>query len=205
MVVERRFKHFDWLHARIGNKFTVMIFGALPDKQMSGRFEEDFIERRRLALERYMNRLARHPVISKSTVFQHFLNCTDESVKGRLSVGALGGRVVCMVGRGRGVARILLTPRLCVRATHAIADVEGGQARCRARHGPGAQAVPDSGSATATRQGRRVRFGGPFVRQGVERRGKRRGLGRRGKRRGTGRRGKRRGTWRATPEAHAEA
>ena len=79
--MERRFKHFDWLHARIGNKFSVMVFGALPDKQMSGRFEEDFIERRRLALERYMNRLARHPVISQSTVFQHFLNCGDEKVR----------------------------------------------------------------------------------------------------------------------------
>jgi sorting nexin-9/18/33 len=79
-VVERRFKHFDWLHARITHKFTIMVVGALPDKQISGRFEDDFIERRRLALERYMSRLARHPVISQSDVFQHFITCTEEKV-----------------------------------------------------------------------------------------------------------------------------
>jgi len=79
--VERRFKHFDWLHSRIQSKFSVLVFGALPDKQISGRFEEDFIERRRMALEHYINRLARHPVISQSAVFQHFITCTDEKVR----------------------------------------------------------------------------------------------------------------------------
>jgi sorting nexin-9/18/33 len=45
-----------------------------------GRFNEEFIERRRRALERFINRLARHPVIRYSDILTHFLNCTDESV-----------------------------------------------------------------------------------------------------------------------------
>jgi sorting nexin-9/18/33 len=44
-----------------------------------GRFNEEFIERRRRALERFINRLARHPVIRYSDLLTHFLSCTDDS------------------------------------------------------------------------------------------------------------------------------
>src|SRR5688572_17724428 len=47
---------------------------------LQGRFSEDFIERRRRALERFTNRLARHPVVRYSNLLTHFLSCTDDSV-----------------------------------------------------------------------------------------------------------------------------
>ena len=44
----------------------------------SGKYAEDFVEKRREGLERWLNRLCRHPVVHKSAVFQHFLYCNDD-------------------------------------------------------------------------------------------------------------------------------
>ncbi|CAG2107737.1 unnamed protein product [Medioppia subpectinata] len=73
--VSRRYKHFDWLHERLQDKFTTVPIPALPDKQISGRYQEEFIEHRRLQLQSWVNRICRHPVLSQSEVWQHFLQC----------------------------------------------------------------------------------------------------------------------------------
>ena len=45
--VSRRYKQFDWLYDRLNGKFgTVVAIPPLPDKQVTGRFEEDLIEHR---------------------------------------------------------------------------------------------------------------------------------------------------------------
>ncbi|GBB92078.1 hypothetical protein RclHR1_01960028 [Rhizophagus clarus] len=79
VTVERRFSQFEWLYNRLSAKFGAFVLPALPEKQYSGRFNEEFIERRRRALERFINRLARHPVIRYSDLLTHFLSCEDES------------------------------------------------------------------------------------------------------------------------------
>ncbi|XP_061423716.1 sorting nexin-9 isoform X1 [Lethenteron reissneri] len=77
--VSHRYKHFDWLHERLVNKFGVSIpIPPLPEKQMAGRFEHEFIQLRKERLQAWLNRICRHPVISQSEVFQHFLRFTDE-------------------------------------------------------------------------------------------------------------------------------
>lgn len=43
-----------------------------------GKYAEDFVEKRRERLEKWLNRLCRHPLISNSEVFQHFLLCKDD-------------------------------------------------------------------------------------------------------------------------------
>lgn len=47
---------------------------------VAGRYGEDFVEKRREKLQRWSNRIARHPVISRSDVFIHFIHCDDEGV-----------------------------------------------------------------------------------------------------------------------------
>ena len=42
-----------------------------------GRYGEDFVEKRREKLQMWTNRIARHPVISRSDVIYHFLHCHD--------------------------------------------------------------------------------------------------------------------------------
>ncbi|ELK31754.1 Sorting nexin-18 [Myotis davidii] len=79
--VYRRYKHFDWLYARLAEKFPVISVPHLPEKQATGRFEEDFISKRRKGLVWWMNHMASHPVLAQCDVFQHFLTCpsgTDE-------------------------------------------------------------------------------------------------------------------------------
>ncbi|CAL8279836.1 unnamed protein product [Merluccius merluccius] len=73
--VNRRYKHFDWLYARLVERFPVISVPHLPEKQAKGRFEEDFITKRRKGLIWWMNHMSSHPVLGRCDVFQHFLTC----------------------------------------------------------------------------------------------------------------------------------
>lgn len=55
---------------------------------VEGRYGEEFVEKRRERLQMWTNRLARHPVISRCEVFQHFLTCTEDTVCARVRVCA---------------------------------------------------------------------------------------------------------------------
>ncbi|CAH2251554.1 sorting nexin-9 isoform X1 [Pelobates cultripes] len=77
--VNHRYKHFDWLYERLLVKFGLAIpIPSLPDKQVTGRFEEEFIKMRMERLQAWMSRMCRHPVVSESDLFQQFLNFRDE-------------------------------------------------------------------------------------------------------------------------------
>ncbi|XP_077499424.1 sorting nexin 33-like protein SH3PX1 isoform X1 [Amblyomma americanum] len=78
MPVSRRYKHFDWLHERLQEKFSLIPVPPLPDKQISGRYQDDFIEHRMAKLQLWVNRICQHPVMSQSSVWMHFLTCRDE-------------------------------------------------------------------------------------------------------------------------------
>ncbi|KAK6304824.1 sorting nexin-9 isoform X2 [Coregonus clupeaformis] len=77
--VNHRYKHFDWLYERLLEKFgSAVPIPSLPDKQVTGRFEEEFIKMRMERLQGWMCRMCRHPVVSNSDVFQLFLTYRDE-------------------------------------------------------------------------------------------------------------------------------
>lgn len=78
IAVSRRYKHFDWLHERLVDKFCLIPIPPLPDKQISGRYEEQFVEHRRVQLQEFVDWVCRHPVLSLCEVWMHFLTCTDE-------------------------------------------------------------------------------------------------------------------------------
>ncbi|EDV39094.1 uncharacterized protein Dana_GF25132 [Drosophila ananassae] len=78
--VSRRYKHFDWLHERLVDKFALIPVPPLPDKQISGRYEEQFVEHRRVQLQEFVDWVCRHPVMSKCEVWHHFLTCRDEKI-----------------------------------------------------------------------------------------------------------------------------
>lgn len=71
----RRYKHFDWLYGRLVERFPVISVPHLPEKQATGRFEEDFLSKRRKGLIWWMNHMTSHPVLAHCDVFQHFLTC----------------------------------------------------------------------------------------------------------------------------------
>ncbi|KPP69983.1 sorting nexin-9-like, partial [Scleropages formosus] len=77
--VNHRYKHFDWLYERLLEKYGSAIpIPSLPDKQVTGRFDEDFIKLRMERLQSWMSRMCRHPIVSNSEVLQLFLNHQDE-------------------------------------------------------------------------------------------------------------------------------
>ncbi|XP_042892135.1 sorting nexin-18-like isoform X2 [Penaeus japonicus] len=77
-VSRRRYKHFDWIHAHLTFKFPFAPIPPLPEKQISGRFEEDFIEYRMTMLQSWVERICRHPVLSQSEMFHHFITCPND-------------------------------------------------------------------------------------------------------------------------------
>lgn len=59
-------------------KFCLIPIPPLPDKQISGRYEVQFVEHRRVQLQEFVDWVCRHPVLSRCEVWLHFLTCTDE-------------------------------------------------------------------------------------------------------------------------------
>jgi sorting nexin-9/18/33 len=82
IVVRRRYKHFDWLLQRLEEKFIVTPMPPLPEKQIAGRFQEDFVEHRRNLLQLWVNYITRHPVLSQCDVWWHFMTCSTDDMKG---------------------------------------------------------------------------------------------------------------------------
>ena len=44
--VSRRYKHFDWLHERLVEKYTFVPIPPLPDKQIQGKIKIFFIQKK---------------------------------------------------------------------------------------------------------------------------------------------------------------
>lgn len=82
IVVRRRYKHFDWLMQRMEEKFIITPLPTLPEKQIAGRFQEDFVEHRRNLLQLWVNYITRHPVLSQCDVWWHFMTCSTDDMKG---------------------------------------------------------------------------------------------------------------------------
>ncbi len=57
---------------------VIKAFFNLNSVTRTGRYEGEFIEHRMNQLQSFVDRVCRHPVISQSEVWQHFLTCTDE-------------------------------------------------------------------------------------------------------------------------------
>ncbi|XP_075921104.1 sorting nexin-33-like isoform X2 [Petromyzon marinus] len=77
-AVGRRYKHFDWLHARLLHKYPVISVPQLPEKQATGRFDGGFIEKRQRGLALWLGHTAGHPVLAGCDALRHFLTSADE-------------------------------------------------------------------------------------------------------------------------------
>ncbi|XP_002127441.2 sorting nexin-33-like [Ciona intestinalis] len=78
VTVQRRYKHFDWLYARLVERYPMVAIPRLPDKQASGRFEEEFIEGRMARLKLWISYICQHPVLSRAQIFRNFLTLTEQ-------------------------------------------------------------------------------------------------------------------------------
>ncbi|XP_053268102.1 sorting nexin-7 isoform X1 [Pleuronectes platessa] len=79
--VHRRYQDFLWLRSRLEENHPTLIVHPLPEKfvmkGMVERFNEDFIETRRKALHRFLNKISEHPILSFSQHFNVFLTAQE--------------------------------------------------------------------------------------------------------------------------------
>ncbi|KIJ09769.1 hypothetical protein PAXINDRAFT_172368 [Paxillus involutus ATCC 200175] len=78
ITVQRRFSHFVVLHNALLRRLPGIALPPLPEKQYAGRFNAAFVEARRGDLERYVDRIVRHPIARYAEVVTSFLSCEDD-------------------------------------------------------------------------------------------------------------------------------
>ena len=76
-TVVRRYNDFVWLHGELEKQGSGCIVPPLPEKAALGRFDELFLQRRRRALERFLNRVAEHALLRGAKSFTAFLSAAD--------------------------------------------------------------------------------------------------------------------------------
>jgi sorting nexin-9/18/33 len=79
ITVQRRYSHFVTLHTALTRRLPGIALPPLPEKQYAGRFSDDFVEARRGDLERYVNRVVRHPVARYAEITTFFLSCESDA------------------------------------------------------------------------------------------------------------------------------
>lgn len=78
--VVRRYSDFLWLSDCLSKAYPYCVVPALPPKQVFGRFEDKFLSQRRRGLEKFLNKLAIHPVMYDAECLVMFLKQDDKVV-----------------------------------------------------------------------------------------------------------------------------
>ncbi|KAI9512543.1 lipid binding protein [Russula earlei] len=78
----RRFQDFVFLRNNLAKDFPACVVPPLPDKHRleyitGDRFSPEFMERRRQDLHRFLQRIARHPILQRSTLVRAFFESTE--------------------------------------------------------------------------------------------------------------------------------
>ncbi|PSS05451.1 hypothetical protein PHLCEN_2v3831 [Hermanssonia centrifuga] len=78
----RRFTDFVFLREHLAKDFPACVVPPLPDKHRleyvtGDRFSPEFMERRRLDLHRFLQRLSCHPTLQRSTLLRAFFESTE--------------------------------------------------------------------------------------------------------------------------------
>lgn len=71
--MKRRYRDFLWLYNTLHANNPGCIVPAPPEKQAVGRFDSNFVESRRAALEKMLNKTAGHPILQHDADLKLFL------------------------------------------------------------------------------------------------------------------------------------
>lgn len=79
-TVTRRYRDFLWLYEQLHTNNPGVVVPPPPEKQTVGRFDTNFIESRRMALERQVSKTANHPVLQHDADLKTFLESESFNV-----------------------------------------------------------------------------------------------------------------------------
>ncbi|KAI1169391.1 vacuolar sorting protein [Nemania serpens] len=71
--VKRRYRDFLWLYTTMHGNNPGVVVPPPPEKQALNRFESNFVESRRAALEKMLNKIAAHPTLQNDSDLKLFL------------------------------------------------------------------------------------------------------------------------------------
>ena len=71
--VSRRYRDFLWLYTSLHSNNPGVVVPPPPEKQAVGRFDSEFVESRRQALERMVSKIANHPILHHDADLKIFL------------------------------------------------------------------------------------------------------------------------------------
>lgn len=75
--VQRRFSDFLWLHDALARCCCGVIIPPLPPKQLLGRLDEYFVQRRMRGLNDFIAQVVAHPILSQQVFVLSFLQVED--------------------------------------------------------------------------------------------------------------------------------
>lgn len=78
--VTRRYRDFRWVFHALEDNNPGIIIPPPPEKQAVGRFDDDFVEARRAALENMLKKIAKHHVLQNDPDFKIFLESETFSI-----------------------------------------------------------------------------------------------------------------------------
>jgi len=78
--VSRRYRDFLWLYNQLHNNNPGVVVPPPPEKQAVGRFDTNFVESRRAACERMLNKSASHPILQHDGDLKLFLESESFNV-----------------------------------------------------------------------------------------------------------------------------
>jgi len=85
VVVRRRFQDFVFLRDHLAKAFQACVVPPIPDKHRleyikGDRFSPEFVEHRRIDLQHFVDRIARHPTLQRSDLVLDFLQSNQWNV-----------------------------------------------------------------------------------------------------------------------------
>lgn len=81
ITVSRRYSDFSWLYKELSRKYPGIIIPPIPAKQsFTNKSSDDFIESRRRALEKFLERVSDHYTLGFASDFVLFLEADEETL-----------------------------------------------------------------------------------------------------------------------------
>jgi sorting nexin-1/2 len=73
-----------WLYETLSNNNPGVVVPPVPEKNPFGRFDQNFVRQRRLALEKCIQKTANHPELAKDADLKFFLESDNFALDVRL-------------------------------------------------------------------------------------------------------------------------